>query len=74
MSMDPENKANLDKLLVELRATWMRLLQISNSAFADMEGADQPDFSISEELYVGCSNAAGELDACISKCQELSKE
>lgn len=70
--MDTTDKANLDKLLAELRTIQDRLTRISNAALDDMEGADMPSFKIAEELWCGLEKAAVEIADCIANCETLS--
>jgi hypothetical protein len=44
-------KTEYAKITSELWAMSRRLAELSSAGFADMEGADTPEFSISEILY-----------------------
>lgn len=70
--MDPQNKANLKKLTDELMVMNDRLVQISEASHEDMEGADQPDFSISELLNGELSEAASSLRRTVRAVQLLA--
>jgi hypothetical protein len=71
--IDPQSKANLERLLAELTTTATRLHEIAESAFCDMEGADMPDFAISEEL-TGLDDTASAIQRVVAECQKLAAE
>lgn len=50
-----------------------RLKAIADASFGDMEGADMPDFAISERLSVECDRAALRLTLCIDQCNQLAR-
>lgn len=58
------------KLAAELAVMRIRLNELSEAGFSDMEGADADEFAISEALYYCCDQAAtaiGDVTAEIFK-------
>ena len=49
--MSPDDKAGYAKITAELRAMSRRLAELADAGFSDMEGADMPEFLISEMLW-----------------------
>lgn len=49
--MSEEDKAAYTKIAAELRTMSRRLAELAEAGYADMEGADGPEFFISEELW-----------------------
>lgn len=56
--MSPEDRAGYEKLLAEMKVIALRLYEISDGGYADMEGADNPEFHISEVLWADLKAAA----------------
>lgn len=71
-AVERTNRGNCDILVAELSDIRARLQRISDASYDDMEGADQPDFSIAEEFHVGCAKAAEALQPAIDRVQKLN--
>jgi hypothetical protein len=71
--MTDKDKAAYEKLMEELRTMAMRLVEISDGGFEDMEGADATEFKISEILWCECREAARTIGATRREIRALMK-
>lgn len=73
MSLTPEDRAGYAKLCAELETMAKRLSEISEGGHGDMEGADAPEFFISEILWADCETAARYLRKTARRIEERMK-
>lgn len=73
MSLTPSDRAAYSKIADELHVIALRLNSLSESGFSDMEGADMPEFSISEELH-NLYDPAEKVAKCVLEIRKLMDE